>query len=159
MKEKLSDILDDFRHLTHELHPRHLDTVSLAWSMRSYIMEFANYSGLRIDFHEDRVPDHLPMAITICLYRLLQESLGNIRKHANATNVTVRLWGRPNEITLSVADDGTGFNPGPKEGNKKGLGLTSMQERVRPLRGHININSGPGRGTTVTVTVPASSEP
>src|SRR5262245_54076185 len=158
MKEKLSDILDDFRHLTHELHPRHLDTVSLAWSMQSYIKEFSNYGGLPIDFYEEGVPDHLPMPLTICLYRLLQESLGNIFKHANATRVTVKLSSGPKEITLTVVDDGTGFNPGTKEGGKKGLGLTSMQERVRPLRGHISIASVVGQGTTITVTVPVPCE-
>jgi len=158
MKEKLNEILDDFRHLTHELHPRHLETVSLGWSMRSYIKEFSNYSGLRIDFQDEGVPPHLPMPITICLYRLLQESLGNIFKHANATNVTARLSGSQNEIVLSVVDDGTGFNTGVLEGHKKGLGLTSMQERVRPLRGRISIESGGGRGTTVTVRVPLPSE-
>jgi len=158
MKEKLSEILDDFRHLTHELHPRHLETVSLAWSMRSYIKEFSDHSGLRIDFQEEGVPLHLPMAITICLYRLLQESLGNIRKHAHATSVTAKLSASQNELVLSVVDDGTGFKPGVMEGRKKGLGLTSMQERVRPLRGHISIDSGVGRGTTVTVRVPLPSE-
>ena len=158
MKERLSDILDDFRHLTHDLHPRHLDTVSLAWSMQSYIKEFSNYRGLRIDFYEEGVRDHLPMPLTICLYRLLQESLGNIFKHANATHVTVKLSGGPKEITLIVVDDGTGFNPGTKEGGKKGLGLTSMQERVRPLRGHISIASVVGQGTTITVTVPVPCE-
>jgi len=157
MKEKLNEILDDFRHLTHELHPRHLETVSLGWSMRSYIKDFSNYSGLRIDFQDEGVPPHLPMPITICLYRLLQESLGNIFKHANATNVAARLSGSQNEIVLSVVDDGTGFNTGVLEGHKKGLGLTSMQERVRPLRGRISIESGVGRGTTVTVRVPLPS--
>ncbi|HKC95888.1 MAG TPA: ATP-binding protein [Nitrospira sp.] len=158
MKEKLSDILDDFRHLTHELHPRHLETVSLAWSMRSYIKEFSNYSGLRIDFSEEGIPGHLPMPITICLYRLLQESLGNIYKHANATSVRIRLSGTPDQIRLSVVDDGTGFTPGVSKGHRKGLGLTSMQERVRPLRGRISIESAVGRGTSVTVMVPVACE-
>jgi len=158
MKEKLNEILDDFRHLTHELHPRHLETVSLASSMRCYIKEFSDYSGLRINFQEEGVPTHLPMPMTICLYRLLQECLGNIRKHAHATSVTAKLSRNQNEIVLSVADDGTGFNAGMLEGHKKGLGLTSMQERVRPLRGRISIDSGLGRGTTVTVRVPLPSE-
>src|SRR6476619_3828281 len=91
LRSKLSDILDDFRHMTHELHPRHLDTVSLACSMRTYIKAFMDYTSLDLDFKEGAVPAHLPMPITICLYRLLQESLGNIRKHANAKHVDVSL--------------------------------------------------------------------
>jgi PAS domain S-box-containing protein len=155
MKEKLSGVLDDFRHLTHELHPRHLDTVSLSLSMHSYIKEFATYSELHIDFKEEDVPSHLPMPITICLYRLLQESLGNIRKHANATHVTVNLSAGPDEVKLVVTDDGSGFDLHGKTGAaQKGLGLTSMQERIRPLHGTVIIDSGPGRGTSITVTIP-----
>jgi signal transduction histidine kinase len=155
LKEKLNGILDDFRHLTHELHPRHLDTVSLASSMRAHIEEFIEYSGLQVKFEEHTVPTHVPMPITICLYRLLQESLGNIRKHAQATRVNIRLAGDNNDLELRVSDDGTGFE---YVENKKGLGLTSMQERVRPLRGRVCIDSHPGRGTTIVVRIPALSE-
>jgi PAS domain S-box-containing protein len=155
LKNKLGDILDDFRHLTHELHPRHLDTVSLACSMRTYINEFMDYTSLDVEFTERAVPAHLPMPITICLYRLLQESLGNIRKHANATHVDVSLSAGQREIDLRVSDDGSGFNSGD---SKKGLGLTSMQERVRALRGHVVIDSSPGRGTVIAVKIPLFSE-
>ncbi|MDF2459268.1 MAG: putative Histidine kinase [Nitrospira sp.] len=153
-KAKLSEILDDFRHLTHELHPRHLDTVSLACSMRTHIKEFIEYTDLRVEFSERDVPAHLPMPITICLYRLLQESLGNIRKHANAKHVTVQLSGGNQEVELLVSDDGAGFNC---IGNGKGLGLTSMQERVRPLRGQVTINSKLGAGTSISVKIPLRS--
>jgi PAS domain S-box-containing protein len=156
MKETLSGILDDFRHLTHELHPRHLDTVSLSLSMHSYIKEFGSYRDLRIGFQEEDVPNHLPMPITICLYRLLQESLGNIHKHANATHVTVKLSAGGNEVKLVVTDDGRGFDSRGAGARDKGLGLTSMQERIRPLRGKVSVDSGPGRGTSITVTVPVS---
>ena len=155
LKIKLSDILDDFRHMTHELHPRHLDTVSLACSMRTYIKDFVDYSNLDVNFQEHDVPAQLPMPLTICLYRLLQESLGNIRKHANAKHVVVSLSGHSGQVELRVSDDGSGFNSSE---NKKGLGLTSMQERVRPLRGQVTIDSTPGRGTAITVKIPAPSE-
>ena len=155
LKVKLSDILDDFRHMTHELHPRHLDTVSLACSMRTYIKDFMDYSSLEINFQEHDMPAQLPMPMTICLYRLLQESLGNIRKHANAKHVAVSLSGLGGQVELRVSDDGSGFNSSE---SKKGLGLTSMQERVRPLRGQVTIDSRPGRGTAITVKIPASSE-
>jgi signal transduction histidine kinase len=123
--------------------------------MRAHIEEFADYSGLQVEFKEHNVPAHVPMPITICLYRLLQESLGNIRKHAQATRVSVRLEGDNTDLELSVSDDGTGFEHAE---NKKGLGLTSMQERVRPLRGRVCIDSHRGRGTTIVVRIPAHSE-
>jgi PAS domain S-box-containing protein len=154
-KNRLSDILDDFRHMTHELHPRHLETVSLACSMRTYIKDFVEYTNLEVDFKEHEVPAQLPMPIIICLYRLLQESLGNIRKHANAKHVAVSLSGINSHVELHVSDDGNGFNFSDK---KQGLGLISMQERVRPLRGHVTIDSGTGRGTVVAVSIPVPSE-
>jgi signal transduction histidine kinase len=156
LKNKLSDMLDDFRHLTHELHPRHLDTVSLAYSLRAHIKDFVEYADLAVEFREQQMPAHLPMPITICLYRLLQESLGNIRKHAKAKHVDVLLSGRNRGVELRVADDGSGFSVADIQ---KGLGLTSMQERVRPLRGHVTIDSAPGRGTVVTVKIPLPAEP
>jgi len=155
LKGKLGDILDDFRHLTHELHPRHLDTVSLACSMRTYVNEFTEYANLDVDFKEQNMPAHLPMPMTVCLYRLLQESLGNIRKHANAKRVEVVLSGGNQQVELCVSDDGSGFT---FSNNKKGLGLTSMQERVRPLRGQVTIESKPNRGTVVSVRIPLPSE-
>jgi PAS domain S-box-containing protein len=151
LKEKLNGILDDFRHMTHELHPRHLDTVSLACSMRTYLKEFKEYSDLQIDFDEWNMPSHLPMPVNICLYRLLQESLGNIRKHASAKRISIQLSGGQNEVELLVSDDGSGFNPADF---KKGLGMISMQERVRPLRGHISVTSEPGKGTRLAVKIP-----
>jgi signal transduction histidine kinase len=123
--------------------------------MRTYIKDFVEYADLVVDFHEQAMPAQLPMPITICLYRLLQESLGNIRKHANAKHVEVSLSGDNQQVELRVKDDGDGFNFAD---NKKGLGLTSMQERVRPLRGHVHIESTPGRGTLVTVRIPLPSE-
>lgn len=154
LKEKLNGILDDFRHLTHELHPRHLDTVSLACSMRMHIKEFIDYTDLRVEFKEHDVPAHLPLPITICLYRLLQESLGNTRKHANAKEIVVELTGRKEEVELSVSDDGVGFDFAD---HKKGLGLRSMLERVRPLRGRVRLDSEQGRGTTVLINIPLPS--
>jgi PAS domain S-box-containing protein len=158
MRKKLGDLLEDFRHLAHDLHPRNLDTVTLASSMRSHVKEMADYAGLRIEFEEEDVPGRLPMPVIVCLYRLLQESLANIHKHARATHVRVRLSGGADRLTLSVADDGTGFDPGRPAEGRKGIGLTSMHERVRPLGGTVAIESRPGEGTTITVTIPSPRE-
>ena len=154
MTARLGDMLDDFRHLAHDLHPRHLDTVSLASSMKTLIKEVMDYSSLRIEFQELDMPSRLPMPVTICLYRLLQECLSNIRKHADAARVVVRLSANPEGLEFFVKDDGKGFDFGLIAGSRKGMGLTSMQERVRPLGGTVSIVSGHGMGTQVTVFVP-----
>ena len=124
--------------------------------MRTYINEFTEYSNLDVDFKEQNVPAHLPMPLTVCLYRLLQESLGNIRKHAKASRVQVFLSAANHQVELCVSDDGSGFT---FSNNRKGLGLTSMQERVRPLRGQVTIDSKPNRGTVVSVKIPLPCEP
>jgi PAS domain S-box-containing protein len=159
LKQQLTEILDDFRHLSHELHPRHLDTVPLGSSMRSHIKELAEHTGLRIDFQERDVHKELPLSIVISLYRLLQESLANIRKHACATHVSVTLSGGPHHVELLVADNGSGFDLGAVATSGKGLGLTSMQERVRPLGGRVAITSRPGHGTKLTISIPLSTSP
>jgi len=156
IREKLGEILESFRYLSHELHPRNLDTLSLASSLRSLIREVSSHSGMRIEFQEETVPDHLPMSTVICLYRLLQESLNNVRKHANASSVAVRLIGTPHEVKLWIRDDGVGFETGRTAEGMKGIGLTSMQERIRPLGGHVSIESHSGQGTIVTAVIPLS---
>jgi PAS domain S-box-containing protein len=155
---RLNDMLDDFRHLAHGLHPRHLDTIPLASSMRTLIKEVMDYSALRIEFQEQDIPSRLPMPVTICLYRLLQECLSNIRKHADAVRVTVKLIGKAEGLEFFVQDDGKGFDMGRVAGNRRGMGLTSMQERLRPLGGTVSIVSGQGIGTQVSVFVPLHPE-
>ena len=156
IRGRLAEILDGFRHLSHELHPTNIDTVSIASSLRNLIREISSHGTLGIEFKEEAVPASLPISITMCLYRLLQESLNNVRKHANASRVVVRLIGTSDEVKLQISDDGMGFETNrPAEGGK-GIGLTSMQERVRPLRGTVSIESHAGHGTTVTAVIPLS---
>lgn len=151
LRGKLSDVLDDFRHLSHTLLPRHLDCVSLSVSMRQHVAEFAQHTGLRMTFRDEAVPDELPMPVTICLYRLLQESLHNVWKHAKATEVLVALSGVGGRIELVVTDNGQGFD---RNEGATGIGLRGMRERVRPLGGDVRIDSRAGKGTAVTVSVP-----
>lgn len=100
------------------------------------------------------MPADLPPALTTCLYRLLQETLSNIAKHAQATHVVVTMEGRDDEVRLTVTDNGKGFDVRGGKHGRKGLGLMSMQERVRPLGGTVSIDSKPQEGTTVSVSIP-----
>lgn len=155
IRTKLANILDDFRHLSHELHPRTLDTLPLTLNLQSLTNEFASHSGLRIEFQDEAVSIPLPVSTVICLYRLTQESLTNICKHAKATSVVVKIKGTPNEIELCISDNGVGFQNLPDE-NRTGIGLTSMQERIRMVGGNISIQSRPGHGTTISAVIPLS---
>jgi two-component system sensor histidine kinase UhpB len=158
MADGLASLLRDFRTLSHELHPRNLDDVSLAMSARRLIDEFGDRAGFTIGFREERVPERLATPLPTCLFRLLQENLSNISKHAKATHVEVALVGRDGHIHLTVSDNGQGFDADAVMQNRTGIGLLGMQERVRPLNGTVQIESRPGVGTTVSITIPLPRE-
>ena len=103
------------------------------------------------------MPTSLPEDVSLCLYRVAQESLRNIAKHAKATKVRVVLSGRKDGIGLRIEDTGDGFDLKEAKG-KGGLGLISMEERVRLVSGKFTIKSQPGKGTTVEVFVPLREE-
>src|SRR5260370_36508899 len=107
--------------------------------------------------HTDLIPGDNPQAlpedISLCLYRVAQESLRNIGKHGRAAAVRVALTGSASEIALAIDDRGEGFDLETIKG-KKGLGLVSMEERVRLVNGTLSIRSKPGKGTRVRVRVP-----
>jgi signal transduction histidine kinase len=95
--------------------------------------------------------------VSLSLFRVLQEALHNASKHSGVRHFKVELWGRPGEINLTVSDSGAGFDvQAPREG--RGLGLTSMQERLRLINGDFSIESQPNRGTTIRATVSLGSQ-
>lgn len=110
-------------------------------------------SGLVIALEVQDLPDSLPIDLATGLFRVAQESLQNIARHANATEVLITLSGSPKGIDLSVTDNGTGFDSHETGGYQKGLGLTSMRERLRVLNGLLTIRSSPD-GTMVHAWVP-----
>jgi signal transduction histidine kinase len=99
----------------------------------------------------------MPKDISLSLYRIIQEGLRNISKHACADHISVSLKGTDNEVLLSVQDDGIGFDPAEIKG-KPGLGLSSIRERVRLIQGNHSINSQPEKGTQITVRAPLMKE-
>jgi signal transduction histidine kinase len=107
---------------------------------------------MRVEFTEENILAQLAPDVSLCLFRILQESLTNARKHGEASFARVSLTGTPDGIRLIVEDDGMGFDPGHR--HRGGLGLLSMQERLRLVRGAFRIDSAPGEGPTVDAWVP-----
>ena len=107
---------------------------------------------VEVDFTHENVPQTVPSDIALCLFRVLQEALQNAVRHSAAARVAVSLGGTPELLRLTVRDGGQGFNPGsvPRD---RGLGLTSMRERLKLVAGELVINSTPGSGTTVVARV------
>ena len=124
--------------------------------MKSWCREFAERLGIRIDFRQD-VQKTLAPEVGLCLFRVLQEALHNAAKHSGVKRMEVQLREDSGKIHLIVSDLGKGFDVATAL-RGKGLGLTSMRERVRLLNGTITIESKPMAGTTIRVRVPFESE-
>lgn len=149
---------DDLHDLAYRLHPSLLDHVGLEAAARDHITEFTKRTGLPVRFSAREVPRTLSSEIATNLFRVMQESLQNVSKHAKATDVTVKLSGSAKGIGVSVRDNGKGFNLGDKNARLKGLGLVSMEERTRGLGGFLRIHSFERDGTKVCAWIPNAPE-
>ncbi|MBI4443579.1 MAG: PAS domain S-box protein [Acidobacteria bacterium] len=151
--EEIGRLAKDVHQLSRQLHPSVLHDLGLTVALRSECDSFGRQHGIAIQFLPQYSPEALPPDVALCLYRVAQESLRNIVLHAQATGARVTLAGDGNEVTLTIEDCGSGFDPEQVKA-KGGLGLTSMEERVRLANGTISILSQPGSGTRVQVRVP-----
>jgi len=113
----------------------------------------AEQGPLRVKFDCRDVPRRLPAEAALCLFRVAQEALRNVERHAKAGSVDVSVVGEKGGIALAVRDNGAGFDP-TRKGERASLGLASMRERVRLVGGRLNIESVPGNGTTLSAWVP-----
>jgi signal transduction histidine kinase len=150
---KLVQIGRDIRYLSHELHSAMLQEAGLARALASYCEEFGAARRIAVSCVADAGATALAPRAALALYRIAQEALGNIAKHANAKHVEVRLERADRVVRLTVSDDGTGFVHG-SSGKSGGVGLANMRARVRALDGRLEIESHPGRGTTIRAEVP-----
>ncbi len=156
LNKEISGIADDIQSLSHELHSAKLQYLGLAAAMRSFCREFGEQQKVEIDFNAHDLPSPLSPDTSLCLFRVLQEALHNSAKHSGVRHFEVRLWGTSEEIHLTVKDSGAGFD---REAAKesRGLGLISMEERLKLLNGTLSIDSHPQHGTTVHARVPFNS--
>jgi PAS domain S-box-containing protein len=156
LRKQMSELSDDVQALSHELHSSKLEYLGVVPGMRSWCKEFSQRQAMEIDFKSD-VSSVVPFDVGICLFRVLQESLHNATKHSAVKRIEVQLREVSNEIHLTVTDLGRGFDvEAAIQG--QGLGLTSIQERVRLLNGSVDIESKPMAGTTIHVRVPFGSD-
>ena len=155
LRKQMGELSNDVQALSHELHSSKLEYLGVVSGIKSWCKEFGERQKMEIDFKSD-VSSVLPFDIGIGLFRVLQESLHNAVKHSGVKRIEVELREASNEIHLIVSDLGRGFDvEAALQG--KGLGLTSMRERVRLVNGTISIESKPMGGTTIHVRVPCSA--
>ncbi|MBI5315117.1 MAG: PAS domain S-box protein [Nitrospirae bacterium] len=158
IRGQMVQLSDDLHDLAYRLHPSLLDHVGLEAAVRDHIAEFTKRTGLPVRFTAREVPMRLSPEIATNLFRVVQESLQNVSKHAKATDVTVKLSGSSKGIGVSVRDDGKGFDLGDKSARLKGLGLVSMEERTHGLGGFLRIHSFEMGGTKVCAWIPLAPE-
>ncbi|MGC1788665.1 MAG: PAS domain S-box protein [Terriglobales bacterium] len=155
LHKQTTEIAADIQSLSHELHSSKLQYLGISAAMRGFCQEFGQQQKLKIDFRADDLPSSLPPDISLCFFRVLQEALHNSAKHSGARHFEVRLWGTSGEIHLTVTDSGVGFDSDAAK-TSRGLGLVSIEERLRILNGTFSIESQPQRGTRIHARIPFS---
>ena len=149
--------IQEIRRISHHLHPRILDELGLSAAMDSLSKEFSQRTGVSVNVTKPAVRKLLPDHINTTLYRVVQESLNNIEKHANASNAAIHLSIQNNWLTLLVKDDGSGFDTNPEANTSGfGIGLRNLAERVEYHSGKFDISSSV-KGTTIRAEIPTAS--
>jgi PAS domain S-box-containing protein len=155
MREKLAELCMDTHALSRRLHPSILEDLGLADAIASECRAFAQREGIAVSTTLEGISEDVPPDVGLCIYRIVQEGLRNIAKHARADKVFVSLVAQGGNLHLSITDNGIGFDPA-KIKKKGGLGLASMQERTYIIGADFSIQSQPGQGTAIDVVAPLS---
>ena len=155
----VAQTLDDVGRLARGLHPGILDDLGLAAAVSRQVQDLADLHGVAVDVHIDGLDvEPLPALLQTTVYRVLQEALTNVARHARARSVSVQIVCDQGAVELRVQDDGTGFDPSVRSeaaaGDRRRLGLQSMRERAALFGGSVNVESPPGAGTTITARFP-----
>jgi signal transduction histidine kinase len=152
--------LQSTRQLSRLLHPPMLDDAGLAATLDWYLKGFSERTGVPVEFVHSGMEERPAAEVETCLFRVVQEATTNIARHAAATSCRVYLQRLPASVALTVEDNGAGFEPGTAQRRQPGgVGLLGIGERVTDARGTFRIDSAPGRGTRITVELPALNPP
>jgi signal transduction histidine kinase len=152
-RELLGAATSEIRKLSYLLHPPLIDELGLASALLDYAQGFAKRSTLKIEVDIAQEVGRLDRTLEIALFRIVQEALGNIHRHSGSSVANIKMFSSGNQIVLEIADKGRGLSFSPRETAKFGVGLKSMQERLRPFGGSLQINSNAG-GTELRAVVP-----
>ena len=153
LSSRVADICGEIHRLCHELHPVILGQLGLVTAVRAICTEIEAAHDVSISFEAIDVPKLLPNDVSLCLYRIVQESLQNVVKHSSAANAQVKLSTDGERLSLKISDDGCGFDPNTAAGQVS-LGLIGMRERIRLLNGDFSVTSSVGSGTLIEAVLP-----
>ena len=161
LKRLVNQAMEELLNLARQLRPSALDDHGLLPAVEAQLKRFSARTGIEVRLHAAGDPNELPEVLQTAIYRVAQEALTNVGRHAGATVVEVDLEAAGGEAQLRIRDDGAGFDPGaiPRAGTQgpgAGLGLSGMAERARLVGGDLDVRSAPGGGTSVTLRVRAA---
>ncbi|RKO66176.1 sensor histidine kinase [Desulfofundulus salinus] len=156
LRELVRQSLQDVRKIIFDLRPMVLDDLGLVAALKRYVADFREQYGIAAEFSFFGQDRRLPVSTEVTLFRIVQECLNNVRKHAAAHSVLIKMEVLPERVNLLVRDDGKGFDLEEVKNSSRpeGYGLINIRERAQLLNGSVQINTAPGRGTAVYVTVP-----
>ncbi len=157
LEDRMSQLANQIRRLSHELHSSTLEHVGLEAALKLYCSEFTDLMGITISLNIRGGIEAIPAESALCLYRVAQESLCNVAKHSGAKVAQVTLTDAGEAVELLIADQGVGFDPEQLK-ERQGLGLVSIEERVKFLHGSFALRSQPGHGTELRVCIPLRSK-
>ena len=156
IQDRTASLARSVRNLSHELHPSVLQHAGLVATLRSHCASVEDHHRVTVKFSGDGHLDSLSPEVSLCLFRVVQEALTNAARHARARTIRVQLMSNNEDVELTVIDDGIGFDAGERS-TGSGLGLRSIEERVRLARGTVTVESRPGQGTTLRVRIPIAA--
>jgi PAS domain S-box-containing protein len=154
LQERIVALTDDIRRLCHELHPVILAHVGLVLSLRAHCVTFAHDTGIDLAVDLSGAPSDIPPSIALCFYRAAQEALHNVARHSRARSARIALRQDGDVLELRVWDDGIGFDAAQVRAHSHGLGLVSIEERLRLIQGAVQIITAPGRGVEIVARAP-----
>jgi PAS domain S-box-containing protein len=149
----VSELGSDLHSLSHTLHSSTLENLGLVVGLKTMCKEFAEQQEIHVDFSHQNIPRDTPGDLALCLFRVAQEGLRNVKRHSGACRAEVRVEGVGGKLHLSVTDHGRGIDPN-KPAAQRGIGIRSMEERLRLLGGHLEVHSRPMEGTRIDAWVP-----
>jgi signal transduction histidine kinase len=153
LTEVAMEIASGIHNLSHRLRPSLLDLLGPVASIERLCRELSDRHNLQIQFVHHGIPERISQDVNLCLYRITQDALRNVAKHSGAAGAEVELLGHDDRIELCISDSGVGFNPESAK-RTSGLGLITMQERLRLVEGQLTVQSDPSHGTRIRVRIP-----